>query len=196
MNFGAKLLRPQLALPPQLRSGILSQLRDVYLSSSSSSSFNISYFAESQMAQSYQYRSLSSPRAIRVLELLPAASLHRKLHCGLVETSVDDPLPFDALSYVWGYPQGDKPLICGGQTILITENCELALRYLRRKDRKVLLWVDAVCIDQYSVLERNHQVSVMGSIYHKAKNVIIWLGCGSEDLQKTFTQYQNGQTCE
>jgi hypothetical protein len=35
-------------------------------------------------------------------------------------------------------------------------------------------WVDAVCIDQTSMPERNHQVRRMGKIYAQATDIIAW----------------------
>ncbi|KAK4554266.1 hypothetical protein LTR86_008794 [Recurvomyces mirabilis] len=37
-------------------------------------------------------------------------------------------------------------------------------------------WVDKLCIDQDNILEKNHQVSMMGDIYRHAFEVLIWLG--------------------
>jgi hypothetical protein len=41
-------------------------------------------------------------------------------------------------------------------------------------------WIDALCINQDDMLERNHQVSMMKSIYTNADRVITWLGRGDE----------------
>lgn len=38
------------------------------------------------------------------------------------------------------------------------------------------LWIDAICINQATTLEKNHQVSMMGMIYSQAECVIVWLG--------------------
>jgi hypothetical protein len=38
------------------------------------------------------------------------------------------------------------------------------------------IWVDQICIDQETVLERNHQVTMMAEIYHTASEVMVWLG--------------------
>ena len=40
------------------------------------------------------------------------------------------------------------------------------------------VWVDAVCICQEKVGERNHQVQSMGDIFKAATVVIAWLGLG------------------
>lgn len=42
--------------------------------------------------------------------------------------------------------------------------------------RNPLIWIDAISIDQDSVLEKNHQVQQMGTIYARARMVMIWLG--------------------
>jgi Heterokaryon incompatibility protein (HET) len=46
---------------------------------------------------------------------------------------------------------------------------------------KALLWVDAICISQDDLIERNHQVGLMGQIYSKATLVIAWVGTSDED---------------
>lgn len=38
------------------------------------------------------------------------------------------------------------------------------------------IWVDAICINQADIEERNHQVHIMRRIYLKAASVIVWLG--------------------
>jgi hypothetical protein len=42
--------------------------------------------------------------------------------------------------------------------------------------KDVLLWVDAICINQEDYDERSHQVKMMGMIYARASAVMIWLG--------------------
>jgi hypothetical protein len=43
------------------------------------------------------------------------------------------------------------------------------------------LWIDAICINQNDVAERNAQVALMDRIYSEAKNVCVWLGEKTED---------------
>ena len=40
------------------------------------------------------------------------------------------------------------------------------------------MFIDALCIDQSDIAERNHQVRQMGDVYRAAKAVVAWLGCG------------------
>ena len=46
----------------------------------------------------------------------------------------------------------------------------------RKLDYRSLLWIDALCIDQSSIEEKNHQVQQIGKIHSKAKQVIVWPG--------------------
>ncbi|KAK3366228.1 heterokaryon incompatibility protein-domain-containing protein, partial [Lasiosphaeria ovina] len=38
------------------------------------------------------------------------------------------------------------------------------------------LWIDAICINQDDIAERNAQVAIMQHIYHTAVDVIAWIG--------------------
>ncbi|KAM7192123.1 Heterokaryon incompatibility protein (HET) domain containing protein [Rhypophila sp. PSN 637] len=46
------------------------------------------------------------------------------------------------------------------------------------------LWIDAFCINQLDHKERQHQVLLMGKIYNRANDILVWLGdtSPSEDL--------------
>ena len=88
---------------------------------------------------------------------------------------------YEALSYAWGSADNPKSIFIDGQgdnanVIRVTENLDVALRYLRYHRASRSLWVDAVCIDQNNVLERNAQVSLLGNVYARASCVVVWLG--------------------
>lgn len=50
------------------------------------------------------------------------------------------------------------------------------LQHLRLNYADVVLWGDALCIDQSDILEKNIQVPLMGLIYSYAESVLAWLG--------------------
>ena len=50
------------------------------------------------------------------------------------------------------------------------------MKYIRLNEQVRVLWIDALCINQQDVSERNHQVSQMGRIYQSATGVLAWLG--------------------
>lgn len=47
---------------------------------------------------------------------------------------------------------------------------------MRLQNQYVNFWIDAICIDQSNVMERNHQVQIMRKIYSNARSVSVWLG--------------------
>jgi hypothetical protein len=112
---------------------------------------------------------------IRLLELQPGCG-PEAITTRLITSNLLDEPNFEALSYVWGDPSGRKQISCEGATITIPENLHDALLHLRLPQITRLIWADAICINQYDVEERNHQVTLMRHIYHQASRVVVWLG--------------------
>lgn len=123
----------------------------------------------------YQYSRLHGNSTIRLLEL-DAGAEGTPITCRLITSSLDEQPIFEALSYAWGDLTMKVPISCQGQLISVTQNCYQALKGLREPGRPRMLWVDAICINQSSIPERNEQVSLMARIYTQTKRVLIWLG--------------------
>lgn len=83
---------------------------------------------------------------------------------------------YEALSYFWGTETADRTLSLDNTPFSIKPNLETALRELSKGKVERLLWIDAVCINQADLRERNEQVRMMSSIYRQAVRVIIWIG--------------------
>lgn len=107
---------------------------------------------------------------------------------------------YEALSYVWGdasvkkriYVFENEPLIipdirAAKEFLMINPNLEIALQQIRDTEEDRFLWIDAVCIDQQNVQERNSQVTLMNQIYTKATKVIVWLGVGSDKVNEAIS---------
>ncbi|KAF3761669.1 HET-domain-containing protein, partial [Cryphonectria parasitica EP155] len=139
------------------------------------------------------YRKLCRPKQIRVVSISPGQWKDpircRLLHYELSELHEADSC-YKALSYVWG-SSVVKDIIyvedisrvgnivrIEDHPVEITFNLFCALRYLRHTDHDVVLWVDALCINQEDDKERSHQVSLMRQIYEQAKEVIVFMGDG------------------
>jgi hypothetical protein len=94
-----------------------------------------------------------------------------------IEDAYDD---YCALSYVWGSPDNTIPIFVDRYEFGATKNLAAALRHissmLLRKDQVLLLWIDAISINQQDIQERNQQVAVMTEIYESAAFVTSWLG--------------------
>lgn len=83
---------------------------------------------------------------------------------------------YEALSYCWGDVSRRSPIVCNGKRLFITPNLKSALRDLRRPDTPRLFWIDAICINQADISEREQQVRIMHDIYSCATRTVIWLG--------------------
>ncbi|KXX77936.1 Heterokaryon incompatibility protein 6, OR allele [Madurella mycetomatis] len=131
------------------------------------------------------YRPLDpSRREIRLLELLATAPGDKVYaSCRLTTVSLDEKPRFMALSYVWGKPSVTDTILLNGVKRQVTKNLAAALRCLtpgvqknQRTGTNSRLWIDALCINQDDIPERNHQVSLMGELYSSATGVFSWLG--------------------
>jgi Heterokaryon incompatibility protein (HET) len=126
-------------------------------------------------------------RDVRFLRLLPGER-ETPVSCTLSVASIVDARDYEALSYVWGDPKVTRPISLDGREFPVTINLESALQSLRHEDRERVMWIDAICINQQDVQERNNQVQQMGEIYANAQNVVVWLGPLNEDLDKAIDQ--------
>ncbi|MCJ1256837.1 hypothetical protein MMC24_004662 [Lignoscripta atroalba] len=136
---------------------------------------------------SYSYSPLDpTSRQIRLLVLRPALRRSASIQCNLIQTSLDDNPTYEALSYTWGDPRITRTINLDGHNFLVTENLDDALRDIRHRTSKRTVWVDAVCVNQADVPERNHQVRQMRHIYEMAQQVLVWLGGETADSVKAL----------
>ena len=127
------------------------------------------------------YTALSAERSeIRLLRVLPAQDESSQVACEYSSISLLDTPVYNALSYVWGDPTVTTPILVNGEVFHTTTNLAAALRLFRTKGMEELLWVDAICIDQGSVEEKNQQLPLMRDIYVKARKTLVWFGDGRE----------------
>ncbi|KAI4112914.1 MAG: hypothetical protein LQ345_006008 [Seirophora villosa] len=94
----------------------------------------------------------------------------------VVSIASGEPIWYTAISYVWGDPSLVKSITCNGKVFKTTQNLYTALRYLRRTDVTINLWIDQICINQTDLEEKAQQVILMSKIYKRAWNTIVWLG--------------------
>ncbi|KAG4033217.1 hypothetical protein MFRU_005g02300 [Monilinia fructicola] len=127
----------------------------------------------------FEYNVLKCERdEIQLLRILPSISQEDPVHCQLIHTSFHKAPSYRALSYTWGTKIAQEPIIINGKRLPASENLLGALRRLRSQaeDEGNYLWVDAVCIDQSNISERNDQIAKMRIIFQKAQSVPIWIG--------------------
>lgn len=130
----------------------------------------------------YRYTPLGAGRQIRLLRLKPGEE-SAEIRISIFDVNLDHQPDYEALSYTWGDPGNTIRIICNedGDSLLVTQNCQAALRRLRFKTEERTLWIDAVCIDQNNISERGQQVQLMSEIYRQAKRVLAYLGEASDD---------------
>ena len=79
---------------------------------------------------------------------------------------------FAALSYCWGNRHQLAEIRVNEEPLLVTQNLEIALRHWRNAHEDLVIWVDAICINQLDRLERENQVRMMGRIYASGRWMI------------------------
>ncbi|KAJ9637159.1 hypothetical protein H2199_007445 [Coniosporium tulheliwenetii] len=112
----------------------------------------------------------SASQDIRLLSLLPG-HWEDDIRCSVRVVSLKDNPAYETLSYVWGDPTVTKPIFVDGGETQITTNLEDALRHLRDPDNALTVWIDALCINQASDEEKQHQVGMMREIYRNYARV-------------------------
>ncbi|KAI4281215.1 MAG: hypothetical protein L6R38_003877 [Xanthoria sp. 2 TBL-2021] len=136
-----------------------------------------------------KYPPLISSRHIRLLRIIAAAVEDQTTCYELITVNLDETPAYVALSYTWGNPlspdvQGaehwpnhiSQLVLKDGKSIHIGQNLFTALKSFHEMGICGDIWIDAICINQKDVEERNAQVAIMGDIYASAENVIVWLG--------------------
>jgi hypothetical protein len=108
----------------------------------------------------------SGTRDIRVLTLLRGTFMD-DIRCELQSVSLDDDPAFTALSYCWGDEKLRGYIWVNDHEISVTKSLEIALRYMRRNRDEMVVWADAICINQNDTHEKSVQVSIMGKLYSR-----------------------------
>ncbi|CAI9627609.1 hypothetical protein GT037_009152 [Alternaria burnsii] len=146
----------------------------------------------------YTYKALGGPEYIRLMILHPASSGDAPLKFTFQQARLSELQGrYEAISYTWGQPNLTYPLYVGdGTHVLVTENLDRALRYLRHSHKDRALWADAACINQADDVEKGRQIPLMGQIFQNAKTVLAWLDPGSavsrsHDLELTLKRMEN-----
>jgi hypothetical protein len=123
----------------------------------------------------YDYCKIEKPDCIRLLEL-KRRTFFSEPSCKLIEVSLRNAPPFEAVSYTWGDKPPHVPLKVDGRQLKVTSTVEELLFYRRSILGPRLFWIDAICINQSDKDEKNKQLPLMTEIYSRASRVIVWLG--------------------
>lgn len=118
-----------------------------------------------------------SSKEIRILKIEPGIT-GSEIRCTLVHIALQEAADnYAALSYTWGSQQNLKHVYCNGRRLLVTSNLHFAMERCRERQLPGdKFWIDAICINQQDIPERESQVSMMAGIYREARFVLVFLG--------------------
>ncbi|EFW15019.1 hypothetical protein CPSG_08207 [Coccidioides posadasii str. Silveira] len=129
----------------------------------------------------YRYQPLCPSKSeIRLLRLLdgdPGAPLRGEIF----HVPLNDCGPFTALSYTWVTSLKPYTLHTSDGKVPLTASLYFALHRIRKSKAPVILWADAICINQDNSKEKEHQITMMQRIFMSATGVFAWLGEKSDD---------------
>ncbi|KAF2003069.1 ankyrin [Amniculicola lignicola CBS 123094] len=118
------------------------------------------------------------------------------IQCKLFIQQLGQAQKYYAQSYTWGKKLEMEYIFVDGQKVEVQKNLANALHAFRREEVDVILWVDALCInqgggddeekeqgdkDQEYKKEKSQQITLMADIYRNAEEVYIYLGLGNRD---------------
>ena len=147
--------------------------------------FNLSFYKSDAtrsgiMTKRYSYQPLDrSKKEIRLLELLPGngcAKLKRIPACHMYHVPLYTKPTFVALSYVWGDATDVRLILVDDFPVQVTKNLYDAMMVLIPSKDRIVMWIDALCINQLDNKEKSWQVGLMADIYQQACKVVAWLG--------------------
>ena len=129
----------------------------------------------------YRYASLNADK--KEIRLIRASSWNQDediLAFEVTSVSLDAPPEYTALSYVWGSSEKVASVMLDGRPLPVTGSLYRLLTRARVL-RDAYMWVDAICINQEDISERNAQVQLMGDVYSNASKVATYVGEASKE---------------
>lgn len=117
-------------------------------------------------------------RQIRLIKVWRSLIHKHKAKCQYHAVDLRNVPKYTAISYVWGNDSLDHTLQVSKTFVLsLTASAhEILSEISKGKLGGVLIWMDAVCIDQDNDVEKRQQINIMGTIYSSAAQVLGWLG--------------------
>lgn len=146
------------------------------------------------LSQLYKNVPLSHADAIRLLTIHPGQR-QDILRCSLYATRLNlrAQAEYSALSYMWGSRDKAQFVIVDDEILTIHLNLLQFLLRLRHPYGDIVVWADAICINQNDPAEKGQQVQLMSRIYSQASRTMIWLGESMPDLSRLVSNYYDAE---
>jgi hypothetical protein len=149
----------------------------------------------------FQYQPLSaSEPEIRLIRVRGRnhsyTDIGYSLDCELFHVRIEELPPYKCLSYTWG-SASDRvySILVNGQDFKVRKNLWRALKRLQLENEELLIWIDAICINQQDNHERSEQVKMMRKIYETADETYVWLGPHRYDSHLAMELLRDLESC-
>lgn len=131
----------------------------------------------SRDASIYRHTPLPDPSThIRLLELVDPETWEQDgKQCRLAIWPLKEAPAYHAISYTWGNPAPTHRVPVDGSDLRIPKNTSDVLDQLAYFRTSRYYWIDAICIAQGDIAEKNDQVAIMGEVYKGAAQVMVCL---------------------
>ena len=125
-----------------------------------------------------------SDKSIRLVQIHGSSSVNDILSLRITQFAIHKRPPYAAISYTWGSAIELRDIRINGHPFRVHANLWHLLRHLQKRGESRFLWIDALCIDQAHLPERNFHVQLMSRIYDEAEFVTVWLGLPSDERRE------------
>ncbi|KAK4494899.1 hypothetical protein PRZ48_014255 [Zasmidium cellare] len=88
---------------------------------------------------------------------------------------------YEAVSYCWGDSRRTASMSLNGQSFEAPASAVEALQRFRHSKNSRVVWIDAICIDQADLKEKQFQIEMMVDVYRTASRTLAWLGNVTEE---------------
>ncbi|XXH00592.1 hypothetical protein Hte_006940 [Hypoxylon texense] len=143
--------------------------------------------------EAFEYKALGLGQ-VRVLILSPG-NQGDSLKGTIIHVPIEDLGEFLAVSYVWDHDPIRKAMSSletpDGLVLTFGAALGAALDAVRDPSKPILIWADAICIDQNNTPEKIVQIALMSRIFRSARRTIAWIGNeygNSDDAIGTLTR--------
>lgn len=148
-----------------------------------------------------------APSYIRLIEVHEGEPHDPTIRVSIHVTPVEDAPIYQAVSYTWGDNSIEEQIhvrhasslaretvgFSAGHDGLMTvrKNCADVLRQVRHFKTSNYYWIDAICIDQQNIPEKNVQVARMGAIFEQSDGVLACIGMHNESSRFVVSMFES-----
>lgn len=138
--------------------------------------------SQKQSVRKYSYQALGEGD-MRLFVLFPGEYDDPLRGC-ICHIPFDSAGPYRALSYVWGPDhQSERNLVTPNGVLKIKATLGAAFQRIRQKKKELVLWVDAICINQEDTKEKAQQILLLPRIFQGATCTLAVLATDDRSYQ-------------